>query len=82
MAMHALHVVVKVPSPWEATTRTGSFALSILAIVWLFAMAMHPVSFTLVAEETGCGGEDQSRAFAHPAVVWLEVRVEVLTSVC
>ena len=57
--------------------RSGSLTAFELAEVWPRAVAMRAVSFSLVAQQTGVGGEGDVDARLLPALERLEVRVNV-----
>jgi hypothetical protein len=68
---------MEVPASGKAVSWYGSLAGREEAEMRVFTMAMHAMSFSLVAEETGVGGEVGIDTGADLASVWLEVGVEV-----
>jgi hypothetical protein len=71
---------MEVPASGKAISWYGSLARREEAEMRVFAMAMHAMGFSLVAEETSVGGEVCIDAGANLASVWLEVGVEVFAA--
>lgn len=80
VVVDAAHVVVEIPPPGEAVAGNGPLAGDEEAEVGILAVAVHPVGFSLVAEEAGIGGEVDVDALGDFAVVGLEMGVEIFTA--
>lgn len=76
--MNPLHVVEKVPVPWEAVALDRSFAVFNFAQVRSVAMSVKPVCLALVSQETRRGRKLCVGAVLHFASEWLHVRVNIL----
>jgi len=74
-------VVEKVVPSWEAISGEGPLAVRVGAEVWLRAMAVHAVRFTLVAQQAGSRGELRLDADGVSAPERLEMRVDVFVVV-
>lgn len=75
--MHTFHVIKQVPSPGKSIASDRAIAFRKVAQMGFFAMAMHSMSFTLMAQETRRRGELGFGAGRDLAAVGFEVGVQV-----
>lgn len=75
--MYSLHVVKQVPPAWEAISKDGAVTIRERTQMWLFAMAMHTVGFSLMSQKTRSGRKLQFSTGRDLAPVWLQMRIQV-----
>ena len=78
--MDSLHMVMKIPAAGETASNNGSFASLKEAEMGVLAMAMHTMSFTLMAEKAGIGGESDVHTLGYFAVIRSQMRIQVFAN--
>ena len=82
MPVDALHVVMQVEPPRKAIAVLAAVAGGVDAQVRAVAVAVHSVSFALVSQPAGRGGEPLTTVFARRllAFPWLQMSVKVFAA--
>jgi hypothetical protein len=78
--MDPLHMVMKIPAAGETASNNGSLTSLKEAEMGVLSMAVHSMSFTLMAEKASIGGESDIHTLGYLAVVRSEMGIQVFAS--